>query len=58
MTTATEYRTQATTLSLQVRNARCCDALDPCHACRTSTEAARALMHWARVADAQAARHQ
>lgn len=47
--TATDYLAQADRYATEVRAARDCDALDPCHLCRAKAEAARSLRHRARM---------
>lgn len=49
---ASQHTAAADQLSAQVRDARCCDAIDPCHACRGQAMAARTHRHLARVAQA------
>lgn len=53
---AQTHTAAADQLSAQVRDARCCDALDPCTSCRVMAEAARTHRHQARVAAVVAGR--
>lgn len=47
---ASQHTAAADQLSAQVRDARCCDALDPCHTCRGLAMTARTHRHLARLA--------
>lgn len=45
---------QADRLHAEVRDARCCDALEPCASCKTKTRTVVAVRHAARVEAAKA----
>lgn len=46
ITAATAHADQ---LAARIRDARCCDAINPCHSCRAMTAEVRAIRHAARV---------
>lgn len=50
---ASHHTAAADQLAAQVRDARCCDALAPCHTCRRLAMTACTHRHLARVAQAQ-----
>jgi hypothetical protein len=52
----TEHTAAADQLAAQTRDARCCDALDPCASCRGAALNVRVRRHLVRVAQAEAAR--